>query len=185
MRASAHGSAAGVLGVILAATVAAAVSARAEDAKSAALAKQLAAALDAAKLDSIAAKDPSAPDAFVSALYFPGQLLVIGARYSAPSLLSERLGKKEYREVYMDLNGAAVPNTKIFIEDPGADGLKADHNENQASDTIEIAGKHIAFDSDWKKQKLSKEEYLKAFSDADERYSQMLQALLAELKKPT
>jgi hypothetical protein len=185
MRASAHGSAAGVLGMMLAATLAGTAPARAEDAKSAALAKQLAAALDAAKLDSIAAKDPSAPDAFVSALYFPGQLLVVAAKYSAPSLLNERIGKKEYREVYMDLNGAAVPNSKTFVEDPGADGLRADHNENQASDTFEAAGKHVAFDSDWKKQKLSKEEYLKAFSDADERYSQMLQALLAELKKPT
>ena len=40
----------------------------AQESKSAPLAKQLAAALDAAKLDCIAAKDPSAPDVFVAAL---------------------------------------------------------------------------------------------------------------------
>jgi hypothetical protein len=52
--------------------------ASAQESKSAALAKQLAAALDAGKLDSIAAKDPDAPDVFVAALYFPGiQLLVV------------------------------------------------------------------------------------------------------------
>src|SRR5207237_4059780 len=44
----------------------------AQDSKSAPLARQLAAALDAGKLDSIAAADPSAPDAFVAALSFPG-----------------------------------------------------------------------------------------------------------------
>ena len=50
----------------------------AQESKSAPLAKQLAAALDAAKLDCVAAKDPSAPDVFVAALYFPGvQLLVV------------------------------------------------------------------------------------------------------------
>jgi hypothetical protein len=184
MTASARGCVAGMLALALG-TLAVPATANGEDAKSVALAKQLAAALDAAKLDSIAAKDPSAPDAFVSALYFPGQLLVVSARYSAPALLTERIARKEYRDVYMDLNGAAMPNSKIFIEDPGADGLKADHNENQPFDTFEASGKRVAFDADWKKQKMSKEEYLKAFADADARYSQMLQALIAEIKKPT
>ena len=160
-------------------------SARADDGKSVALAKQLAAALTAAKLDSVAAKDPAAPDTFVAALFFPGQFLVISAKYAAPPLMSERIGKKEYRDVYLDLNGASVPNTKVFIEDPGADGLKADHVDNQPFDTYEADGKRLAFDADWKKQKLSKEDYLKAFADADQRYAEMLQALLAELKKPT
>ena len=65
--------------------------------------------LDQAKLDAIAAKDPAANDAFVAALYFPGsQLLVVGARYQVPMLLNERIAKKEYREVYTDLNSACV-----------------------------------------------------------------------------
>ena len=42
--------------------------ASAQESKSAPLARQLAAALDAAKLDAIAAKDPSAPDIFFAAL---------------------------------------------------------------------------------------------------------------------
>src|SRR6476619_632899 len=75
----------------------------AQESKSAALAKQLSAALDAAKLDSIAAADPTAPYVFNAALYFAGaQLLFLSAKYSAPLYLLERLGKKEYRDVYMD-----------------------------------------------------------------------------------
>ena len=65
------------------------LAASAQESKSAPLAKQLAAALDAAKLDSIAAKDPAAPDVFVAALYFPGmQLLVVSGKYSVPQLLT-------------------------------------------------------------------------------------------------
>ena len=158
--------------------------ASAQESKSAPLAKQLAAALDAAKLDSIAAKDPSAPDIFFAALYFPGvQLLVVSGKYSVPQLLVERLVKKEYRDTYLDLNGASVPTTKLFLEDPGADGVKAKREENQPFDSYEADGKRLMFDGDWKKQKMSEQDYMKAFSAADERYTQILAALIAQLKK--
>ena len=117
----------GSLVALVVLTLAAAASA--QESKSAPLAKELAAALDAAKLDSIAAKDPSAPDLFVAALYFPGtQLLVVSAKYSVPQLLNERLTKREYRDVYLDLNGASVPDTKVFIDGQPAkaEDLKAD-----------------------------------------------------------
>jgi hypothetical protein len=154
----------------------------AQESRSAPLAKQLAAALDAGKLDSIAAKDPDAPDLFCAALYFPGmQLLVVSGTYSVPQLLNDRLGRKEYRDIYLDLNGAATG--KIFIEDPGADGLKPKRESNQAFDQAEVAGKRTMFDGDWKAQKLSEQDYTKAFSAADERYAKILTALLAQLKK--
>ena len=156
----------------------------AQDAKSGPLAKQLAAALDGAKLDSIAAPDPSNPDTFVAALYFANmQLLVVSAKYTAPQLLLAKVDKKDYRDVYIDLNSASVPESKIFIEDLGADGLKAKREDNQPFDTFEQAGKRTVFDSDWKKQKLSEDDYMKTFSAADDRYSQILTALLAQLKK--
>ena len=156
----------------------------AQEAKSPVLAKQVAAALDAAKLDSLAAKDPSTPGTYVAALYFPGaQLLVISAKYAVPVLLDQKLAKKEYRDIYLDLNGASVPDTKVFVEDFGADGLKLQRSENQPADSYEAAGKRTAFNSDWRAQKLSEEEYKKAFAMADARYSQMLTALLDALKK--
>ena len=160
-----------------------AVPALAQESKSASLAKQLTAALDAGKLDCIAAKDPSAPDIFVAALYFPGSLLVVSGKYSVPQLLNDRLLKKEYRDVYMDLNGAATADTKVFIQDPGGDGLRAKREENQAFDIVDIGGKQTMFNSDWKSQKISEQEYMKVFGDADERYAKILTALLAQVKK--
>ena len=156
----------------------------AQEGKSVALAKQLVAALDAAKLDSVAAKDPNAPDTFIAALYYPGaQLLVVSAKYTAPQLLDARLGKKEYRDTYIDLSSASVPESKIFVQDALADGLKAKHDDNTPFDIYEVAGKPMNFDGDWKKQKLSEQEYMKAFGAADDRYSSMLTALIEQLKK--
>jgi hypothetical protein len=169
---------------IVAVAMSLASGASAQDSKSAPLAKQLAAALDAAKLDCIAAKDPSAPDVFVAALYFPGvQILVVSGKYAVPQLLNERLAKKEYRDTYLDLNGASAPDSKVFLEDPGADGVKAKREENQAFDSYEVAGKRTMFDGDWKKQKLSEQDYMKAFAEADERYARILTALLAQARK--
>jgi hypothetical protein len=151
--------------------------------RSAAIAKELAQALDAAKLDSIAARDPSTPDLFFAALYFPGsQLLVISARYSVPQLLESRLLKKEYRDIYLDLNGAAIPNSRVFIEDPGADGLQPDRAENQPFDTYEAGGKRTMFDGKWGAQDLKEEDYLKTFAEADARYVKILMAFLAQTR---
>jgi hypothetical protein len=68
--------------------------------------------------------------------------------------------------------------------DLGADGLKAKRDEGKPFDTFENAdGKEVAFNSDWKAQKITEEEYMKAFSEADARYARILQALIAQLKK--
>ncbi|MBI3262501.1 MAG: hypothetical protein HYZ58_05050 [Acidobacteria bacterium] len=157
------------------------VPAFAQESKSAPLAKQLAAALDAAKLDSIAAKDPATPGVYCAALYIPGlEFLAISGRYSVPQLLDERLTKKEYRDIYLDLNGAA--EAKVFIEDLGMDGLKL-RPDNQAPDSYEAEGKRTVFDNAPKKHKLTDEEYGKTFSDADRRYANILTLLLAQLQK--
>src|SRR4249919_2197033 len=52
-------------------------SALAQESKSAGVAKQLVAALEAAKLDTIATKDPSAPDVYIGALFIPGFELLV------------------------------------------------------------------------------------------------------------
>jgi hypothetical protein len=173
-----YGSLAIVLVLSLAAT------ATAQDSKSAALAKQLAAALDAAKIDSIAAADPTQPGTFVAVLYFANtQFLAVSAKYSVPQLLNDRLAKKEYRDVYIDLNSASMPESKVFIEDMAVDGLRVKREENQPYDTYEVGGKRTVFDSDWKRQKLTEQDYIKAFSTADDQYSHILTTLLSQLKK--
>lgn len=156
----------------------------AEDSKSAAVAKELAQALDAAKLDSIAAHDPADPAAFVAALYFQGsQLLVVSAKYSAPSLLDTKISAKEFRDVYIDLQSASIAGSKVFVQDQLANGLYVRPVDDTAADSWEAPSKTVTFDGEWRKAKMTEEEYLKAFSDADEKYAAMLTLLLKSAKR--
>ena len=171
-------------GIVLAAVVAVAVPAAAQEPKSAALAAELAKLLDQMKADSVAAHHPAAEDQYVGALYFPGsQLLVVTARYTVPELLNTKLANKAYRDVYIDLNSASVPDTKIFVSDLGINGLLPERDDNEPYDTVEMAGKNWNFDGEWRKAKVSEEEYMKSYQQAEEEYAKMLQALLMELKK--
>jgi hypothetical protein len=174
----------GRIAIAAAFVLVAAASAVAEDSKSAVAARELASVLDRLKLDSIAAADPAEPGSFVAALYFPGaQLLVVSAKYSAPTLLADKLAKKEYRDVYIDLNAASVAGSKIFVMDTAGNGLAA-QAENGAADSWEQANKTIAFDGDWRAAKLSsEEEYDKTFAEADARYAHILTVLAEQAKK--
>ena len=150
----------------------------AQELRTAAAARQLTSTLDRLKLDAVAAPDPSAPDRFLAALYFPGaQLLVVSAQYSAPSLLKAKLEKRDYRDVYIDLNAASVPGSKIFVMDGGADGLSPRPDDSHGTDSWEQEGKTVTFDGDWRGAKLSEQEYMKIFTSADEQYARMLTAL--------
>ena len=169
---------AAALALLLAPTAAAA-----QDSKSAALATELAKLLDQLKLDSVAAK-VAAPDQYAAALYFPGsQLLVVGAKYIVPERMDVTLGEKKYRDVYIDLNSASVPQSKIFISDLGANGLQARRRGNQPFDTVDTKGKSYALDGNWGKAKISEAEYMKIFQECDQEYGKMLEALIAELRK--
>lgn len=157
----------------------------AQEPKSTALADELVKLLDAKKLDSIAAKaEGTDKDKFVGALYFAGsQLLVVTARYSVPQRMEAELVKKNYRDIYIDLNSASIPQSKVFISDLGANGLQAKREENQPFDTADIGGKSYSFDGDWGRAKISEEEYTKTFQMTEQEYVRMLEALVAELKK--
>lgn len=155
----------------------------AQDSKSAALAKELTALLEAKKLDSIAARAPSAADQYVAALYFPGQLLVVSARYSAPPVLNEKIARSEFKDVYIDLNAASIPESKVLITDLGADGLRAKREANQPFDLQDTNGRGIRFDGNWREDKMSEEEYMKVFSQADQNYIKALEVLIGALKK--
>jgi hypothetical protein len=155
----------------------------AQQSKSATLATELATLLDARKQDAIAARGV-APDEYVGALYFPGsQLLVVGAKYTGGERMTLLLGARQYRDIYIDLNSASVPQTKLFVSDLGANGLRFDRQNNQPWDTVDMAGKSYAFDGDWGRAKISRDEYTKAYQTTDEQYTKMLEALVAELKK--
>jgi hypothetical protein len=151
----------------------------AQDSKSAALATELTGLLDQLKIDSVAGQYA---DQVVGALYIPGTLLVVSAKGSAR--FDPMLKQKAYRDVYVDLNG--VPDTtKVFIQDLGANGLRFKRENNQPYDSIDVGGKTISFDGDWGKAKISEQEYTKTWKAYDDRYSQLLETLIAALKKPS
>ena len=68
------------------------------------------------------------------------------------------------------------------MSDLSANGLKA-RKDGNLYDTVDIGGKTYNFDGDWKKAKITEDDYTKAYSTTDEQYSHMIQALLAGLKK--
>lgn len=155
----------------------------AQDAKSAVLVKELTALMQQRKLDSVAARHPGTDDQFVAALYFPGQLLIVTARSTAPAVVNEKLHRREFRDVYIDLNSASIPESRIMISDGGADGLRPTRLENQPFDTHDGAGKSIRFDGNWREDRMSEKDYMTSFSAAEEAYLAAVTALLTELKK--
>jgi hypothetical protein len=154
----------------------------AQSPKSLAVAKDLTTALDGKKLDAIAAKLPG-EDRYAAALYFPGlQLLVIVGKYPVPVLIDPRIAQKQYRDVYMELSGTVPKDSKIFVLDMGAPGLNQKRTDG-FFDTWSQGDKQVVFDGSWEAQKLSESDYMKQFAAADEEYTKILGALLAEAKK--
>ena len=147
------------------------------------VAKQLTATLFEQKLDAVAARDPDEPDRFVAALFLPdSQLLVVSARYAAPSILESKVAQHQYRDVYLDLQGAAIPSTTVFYQDMKADGLCA--GRDMAADVVYDKGSATPtiFDADWDKHKMSQKAYQQQYIAADQRYSRLLELLLTQLK---
>ncbi len=156
--------------------------ASAQESRSSQLVTELVMLLDAMKLDSIAAKVEG--DEYVGALYFSGsQLLVVKARYSVPQRMDVQLAGQNYRDIYIDLNSASIPDSKILVSDLGANGLQARRGNDQPFDTVDIGGESYSFDGDWGGAGMSEQEYMKAFETTDAEYARMLEALVAELKK--
>jgi hypothetical protein len=158
--------------------------ASAQDSKSAPPVIELVKMLDSMKLDSFAVKG-STPNEYVGALYFPGsQLLVVTAKFDTPWRADSLIDMKNYRDLYIELNSASLPQTKVFVSDLGANGLRFKKDGN-AYDTVDAGGKTFNFDGDWKKAKITADDYSKGYSTSDQQYMQMIQSLLAGLKKPS
>ena len=132
--------------------------------QSAALAEELAQLLNDAQLDAIAAKDSEGTDRYVAALAFPGQLIVVSARYEVPMYIEAKISNGEYREAYLDLNGASIPDTKVLITDVGADGLMSG---DETADMVDTGSGPALFDGD---------------ADAEVQYVRMLNALISEAR---
>jgi hypothetical protein len=154
----------------------------AQEPQSAAAAKELAQLLADRKLDSFAVRLPSAPDEFAATLAFPGQIIVVWAKFAAPAVLNEKIIQKAYREAYIDLNSASDPASRHFVTDLGADGIRRGA-KNQPADSHDVGPKSVRFDGSWREDKMSEKEYMQALSDADAAYTKVLGVLLEQLKK--
>lgn len=161
-----------------------ATGAAAQEPKSAAPAKELAQLLADKKLESIAARMPDSREEFVGALALPGQLMVVWAKTTAPSVVNEKLIKKEYREVYIDLNSASILESRHLVSDLGPDGLKAKPDQKSGpADSHDVAMKSMRFDGTWRDKKMSEADYMKSYAEADAAYTKAIQALIDEIKK--
>ena len=150
-----------------------------QESASAPMAAQLAELMANAELDSVAGKDSIDEDRFVAALAFPGQLLVVSARYEVPIYVEEKIASGQFREVYIDLNAASIAGTKVLVTDAGANGLNADDDSVDMFDGISGL---MRFDGDWGAQGIQEADYMKAFSEADQQYARMLRALIAQAR---
>ena len=169
------------LTVVVAVCGASPLSASLQGSKSAPLARELAQALDAAKVDSIAAADPET-GGFVAAIYIPGtQLLVVGGKFATPDIGTYRISKKEFRELYMDLSGGSDPASRIFASDVSADGFTLSPRRDAPADMWERGTSKHAF-LGARKAKLKDDEYQRVYTEADAAYARVLSLLIAGAK---
>ncbi len=147
--------------------------AAAQESESAPLAAQLAELMASGQLEAVAGKDSVDEDRYVAALAFPGQLLVVSARYEVPIYIEEKIANGRFRDVYLDLNSASITGTKVLITDVGANGLLAD---DEGVDTFDSGSGVLRLDGG---EGMSGEEYRGAVGDADEQYARLLRVLIA------
>lgn len=155
------------------------LSAAAGGAPSSSAASSLVSLMKSKGVDAVAVQDPTEPDRFVAAMLVPEvQLLVVAAKSRAPEYVRDQLRQHQYREVYAGLFSGAVPESRLFFQDMGGDGLSLAGSGN--TDIMYERGTvQTVFDGDWKRQKLSKAQYDEKLQKADAEYARLL-LLLAQ-----
>jgi hypothetical protein len=135
--------------------------------------------LDAAGLDAIAAGHPDTPGQFVAALYLRGsQLLVVSAQHPSVDGVTHRIANRQFREVYLDLQGTPTQRGKFFVQDAGADGILSARPGSGAVDVVyEDGARQTLFNGDLKGQQLTPSEYDAKLAEADARYARLLTLL--------
>lgn len=147
------------------------------------LAKQCVAALAEQKLNAFAMGQANEVDRFVAVLVFPDvQLLVISARIAAPASLQQLIDTRQYTDAYAVLQGSAIGDSKVFVQDLKADGLHL-----RANASVDVLYEQVVhqtiFDGQPSKHNLTEKQYEEKLTSADATYSQMLTDLLDGLRK--
>jgi hypothetical protein len=163
-------------------------------AKSAVAVKELIGLLDGKQLDTFAAKD-SDPYKFVAAMYVKGvQMFGVAATYDRPGDIDYFLDHKDFKSAYESLRSSSYSKDRFIADDSECNGLVAQPKSSQPNDDVVVGMTRWTFDgvfvdpkhADPKHpdpKKPSFDDYLKAYTDADERYTHILTVLIDELKK--
>jgi hypothetical protein len=158
--------------------------------ESGAKAKELAALLQAKKLESFAVRDAMQPGRYAAAIVVPGiQLLVVSASYSRTNDIEYSLYNKKFQDAYLDLKSGALSTDRFFVDDAMCDGLVAVPGKNPLHDSVSMDGAKFVFDGDFvdpkkkNSKKIPEDVYRKNFATADMRYAQVLDLLITELKR--
>ena len=114
-------------------------------------------------------------------MLFPGvQLLVISARSPATPYVESQLNAAGYSNVYAALQ-QGVPESKIFVQDMGADGLLG--SEGGTADVVYMRGREQRIlNGDHKAAGMSESAYAELVRDTDSHYSALLTLLLQAVK---
>jgi len=172
--------------VLVAGLLAVAAPSPAQTTRSSNLASELRQVLSARGLTAAAATVPGEPDRFVAASLVPGLgLLVLSARSTSPAFLADCVKRRAYDETYSFLHGTARSDGKFFVEDAGADGLRASRSEGNAAFDItwENGTKQVKFDGDAAGQQMTAAQYASAFDAQDARYAKLLALLIQEVNR--
>ena len=152
-------------------------------------AKELASLMAAQKLESFATRDGEETSRYVAVLVIPNvQLLLVSCKYTQRNDIDYSLYTKQYHTAYQDLRSGVFGSERFFVDDAQLDGLVAVPGKNPQHDAIMIEKDQHIFDGqfgDGKGRNAKKpltDAYMKTFSDADARYSQLLDVLIAKLK---
>jgi hypothetical protein len=148
---------------------------------SAGAARELVSLLDRLGVDAIATVDPEERGIFVGALYIPGgQLLVVQARHPSVDGILQRLAARQYRDVYLDLQGTPTRDGKFFVQDARADGILSALPGSRDVDVLYEDGRtQMLFNGDMHAQRLTAAEYDAKLAAADARYARLLALLTA------
>jgi hypothetical protein len=168
----------------------AALPAQSQAPATAAKAKELAGLLQAKKLEAIAARVPGDSGRYVAALLIPNiQLLTVTALHGRPMDTEYYLYNKDFKTAYIDLNSSSLVTERIVVDDALGDGLVALPGKSLAHDAIVKGSSRQIFDGDFadprrkNQKKISQDDYMKAFGEAEQQYLKVLGILIDELKK--
>ena len=141
-------------------------------------------ARDVAGVETIAAADPAEPGAFVAAMYVRGgQMLLVSSRHPSVEALTHRIAARQYRDVYLDLQGTPTPERKFFVQDSGADGMSNALEGGGVDVLYEDGVTQTLFNGKPKAQNLTAAQYAARLAAADARYARLLTVLTAAVRE--